>query len=52
MNKRISLETDLIPIIEDTMIHPINPRQEKMKHSLEGTSISTIVDEKSLHFTN
>ena len=25
MNQRIYLETDRIPIIEDTIVHPINP---------------------------
>ena len=31
------------------MIHPINPPQEKMKGSLEGPSISTIVVEQATH---
>ena len=30
-------------------VHPINPPQEKMKHSLEGPSISTIVVEQAPH---
>ena len=38
MNRRLSLETNPNPIIEDTSVHPINPTQEKMKHSLEGPS--------------
>ena len=38
MNRRLSLETNPNPIIEDTAVHPINPTQEKMKHSLEGPS--------------
>ena len=36
MNWRLSLETKPNPIIEDTTVHPINPAQEKRKHSLEG----------------
>ena len=43
MNRRISLENNPNPIIEDTAVHPINPAQEKRKHSLERPSISTIV---------
>ena len=42
MNQRISLETNPNPIIEDTMVHPINPPQEKRKHSLDEPSNSTI----------
>ena len=49
MNQRLSLETNPNPIIEDTTIHPINPAQEKRKHSLEGPSISTIVAEQAPH---
>ena len=49
MNRRLSLETNPNPIIEDTTVHPINPAQEKMKHSLEGPSISTIVVEQAPH---
>ena len=45
MNRRFSLETNPNPIIEDTTVHPINPSQEKRKHSLEGPSISTIVEQ-------
>ena len=47
MNRRLSLETNPNPIIEDTMVHPINPPQEKRKHSLKGHSISTIVVEQA-----
>ena len=43
------METNPNPIIEDTTVHPINPAQEKMKHSLEGPSISTIVVEQARH---
>ena len=49
MNQRISLETNPNPIIEDTMVYPINPPQEKRKHSLEGPSISTIIVEQAPH---
>ena len=49
MNRRLSLETNPNPIIEDTTVHPINPAQEKRKHSLEGPSISTIVVEQAPH---
>ena len=43
------METNPNPIIEDTVVHPINPAQEKRKHSLEGPSISTIVVERAPH---
>ena len=49
MNQRLSLETNPNSIIEDTTIHPINPAQEKGKHSLEGPSFSTIVFEQAPH---
>ena len=49
MNRRLSLETNPNPIIEDTTIHLINSAQEKRKHSLEGPSISTIVVEQVPH---
>ena len=49
MNRRLSLDTNPNPIIEDTAVHPINPAQEKRKHSLEGPSISTIVVEQAPH---
>ena len=49
MNHRLYLETNPNPIIEDTAVHPINPAQEKRKHSLEGPSISTIVVEQAPH---
>ena len=38
MNQRLSLETNPNPIIEDTAVHPINPTQEEIPHSLEGPS--------------
>ena len=38
MNRRLSLETNPNPIIEDTADHPINPTQEEILHSLEGPS--------------
>ena len=47
MNQRLSLETNPNPIIEDMVVHPINPAQEQMKHSLEGPLISTIVVEQA-----
>ena len=49
MNKRLSLETNPNPIIEDMTVHPINPTQEKRKPSLEVPSISTIVVEQAPH---
>ena len=38
MNQRLSLETNPNPIIEDTAVHPINPTQEEITHSLEVPS--------------
>ena len=49
INHRLCLETNPYPIIEDTSVHPINPAQDKSKHSLEGPSISTIVVEQAPH---
>ena len=49
MNRRLSLEINPNPIIEDTTVHPINLAQEKRKNSLEGTSISTTVVEQASH---
>ena len=46
INQRLSLETNPNPIIKDTTVHPINPTQEKKKHSLKGPSIFTIVIEQ------
>ena len=47
MNRRLSLETNPNPIIEDTMVHPINPQQEKRNYSLDGPSSSTRVVEQA-----
>ena len=49
MNRRLSLETNPNPIIEDIAVHPINPTQEEIPHSLEGPSISTIFVEQAPH---
>ena len=38
MKRRLSLETNPNPIIEDTVVHPINPTQEEIMHSLERPS--------------
>jgi hypothetical protein len=38
MNRRLSLETNPNPIIEDIAVHPIIPTQEEILHSLEGPS--------------
>ena len=37
MNRRLSLETNPNPIIEDTTAHPINPSQEKNEAFTRGT---------------
>ena len=37
MNRRLSLETNPNPIIEDTTVHPINPPQEKKEEFTRGT---------------
>ena len=39
MNQRLSLDINPNPIVEDTMVHPINPQQEKRKQSLEGLQV-------------
>ena len=37
MNRRLSLETNPNPILEDTTAHPINPAQEKKEAFTIGT---------------
>ena len=43
-NQIFSMETQLIPVVEDATVLPTNPQQEIQKHSLEGTLVSIEVE--------
>ena len=44
-NRRHSMDTQPIPVVEDSTVLPTNPHQERKKHSLEGPSVSLSVEE-------
>ena len=46
------METRPIPVVEDATVLPTNPHQERQKHSLEGQSVSILVEEQALHSTD
>ena len=48
-NRRRSMDTQPIPIVEDATVLPTNPHQEIQKHSLEGSSVTISVEERTLH---
>ena len=51
-NRRCSMDTQAIPVVEDAIVLPINPHQERQKHSLEGPSASISIEEQALHGTD
>ena len=51
-NRRHSMDTQPIPVVEDATVLPTNPHQERQKHSLEGPSVTISVEEKALHGTD
>ena len=48
-NRRCSMDTQPIMVVEDATILPTNPHQERQKHSLEGSSVTISVEERALH---
>ena len=51
-NRRCSMDTQPILVVEDTRVLPTNPQQERQKHSLERPSVSTVVEERAPHGTD
>ena len=51
-NRRCSMDTQPILVVEDATILPTNPHQERKKHSLEGSSVTISVEERALHGTD
>ena len=51
-NRRCSMDTQQIPIVEDAIVLPNNPHQERQKNSLEGSSVIISVEERALHGTD
>ena len=43
-NQRRSMETQPIPVAEDSTIVPTNPQEERKNHFLEGPLISITVE--------
>ena len=46
------METQPILVLEDATVLPTNTQQEIQKHSLDGPSVSTTVEEKAPHGTD
>ena len=44
-NRRLFMDTQPILVVEDATVLPTNPHQERQKHSLEGPSVSILVEE-------
>ena len=51
-NRRRSMDTQQISVVEDPTVLPTNPHQERQKHSIEGPSVSISVEEQALHGTD
>ena len=51
-NRRRSMDTQPIPIVEDAIVLPTNPHQERQKLSLEGPLVTISVEERALHGTD
>ena len=51
-NRRCSMDTQPILVVEDVAILPTNPQQERQNHSLEGPSVSISFEERAPHGTN
>ena len=51
-NRRRSMDTQPIPVVEDTTVLPMNTHQEIQKHFLEGPSVSILGEELALHGTD
>ena len=48
-NRRLSMDTQPIPVVEDATVLPTNPQQEVQNHSLKGPSVSIAVEEQAPH---
>ena len=48
-NRRHSMDTQPISVVEDATILPTNPHQERQKNLLEGPSATISVEERALH---
>ena len=46
------MDTQPIPVVEDDIVIPTNPHQERQKHLLEGSLVTISVEERSLHGTD
>ena len=44
--------TQPIPVVEDAIVLPTNPHQERQKNSLEESSVTISVEEQALHGTD
>ena len=50
-NRRCSMDTQSILVVEDATILPTNPQQERQNHFLERPSVSIAVEEREKHGT-
>ena len=48
-NRRRSMDTQPILVVEDATVLPTNLHQERQKHLLEGSSVTISVEEQALH---
>ena len=51
-NRRCSMDTQPISVVEDAIVLPTNPHKERQNHSLEGSSVTISVEERALHSTD
>ena len=51
-NRRCSMDTQPILVVEDAIVLPTNPHQERKNHSLERRLVSISVEERALHGTD
>ena len=51
-NQKLSMDTQPILVVEDAIVLPTNPHQERQNNSLEGPSVSISVEERALHGTD
>ena len=51
-NRRSSMDTQPILVVEDATVLPTNLHQERQKHSFEGLLVSISIEERALHGTD
>ena len=51
-NRRHSMDTQPILVVEYAIVLPTNPHKERQKHSLEGPSVTISIEEQALHGTD